>query len=114
MSMHSDMRRLGLTFALFLILFVVVFHKQDFVTVFKTVVAFHWLLVLPGFFLSYQWDFDFPERYVISVPLSAALVGIGAYYLGLLGVHLEQSIILLPIFLILTGLKLNSEKLRNM
>ncbi|MBW2996329.1 hypothetical protein KY332_03445 [Candidatus Woesearchaeota archaeon] len=55
---------------------------------------------MPGFFITYSLKLKFLERIIIGGPISAAIVGILAYYLGLMGVDLLYSFILLPLIIV--------------
>jgi len=81
----------------------VLFYKEATITVFRVSASFFWILVLPGFGITYLWDLEFPERFTISVPISAAIIGIFSYYLGLVGVHVKTSLYLLPIISLIAG-----------
>src|SRR3989344_4940421 len=97
---------MGITLLLTFVIFKIVFYKEDFVVVARFMLSFYFALVLPGFSLMLYWieKLGFFERFVLSIPLSAALVGILSYYTGILGVHIRHISFILPAFLILLGL----------
>jgi len=73
------------------------FMNEIISNIFLAVSVFFWLFVLPGFFMARVFGLnDFIERLVIGILLSGALVGISAYYLSILGIHVKYSAIILP------------------
>jgi len=92
-------------FVLGLIIFKVVFYKEQFTVILKVVAGLFWLFVLPGFSLMYYWHnkLDFLERFLIGVAASLALIGTTSYYAGLIGLHTKYHAILLPIILLVFG-----------
>lgn len=97
---------IGVLFIVFLIVFKILFYKESFFVVVKTVFGLFWLFALPGFALMYYWHdkLDFLERLVIGVVFGAALVGSLSYYLGLLGLHAKYHGIILPLALLIVAL----------
>jgi uncharacterized membrane protein len=91
--------------AVSLILFKIVFYKESILAILKTALSLYWLFVLPGFALMYYWEkkLGFAERFVIGIFVQAAIVGILSYYLGLLGLHVKYSGIIIPILSLLVG-----------
>ena len=96
---------IGIIFLLVLIIFKIVFYKEELIVILKFALSFYFALVLPGFSLLLCWaeKLGFFERFVASIPLSAALIGILSYYIGIAGVHIKYLSFILPIFLILLG-----------
>jgi len=96
---------MGIALLLTLVIFKIVFYKEGFVVVARFVLSFYFALALPGFSLLLYWTekLGFFERFVLSIPLSAALVGVLSYYIGILGVHIKYLSFILPAFLILLG-----------
>ncbi len=81
-----------------------VFFAENVFTTLKTVSVLFWLFVLPGIGITYLWDLDFIERLPLSVAISAAVVGITSYYLGLAGIDVKASSVILPAVCITIGL----------
>ena len=71
----------------------------------RTGIAIFWLLVLPGFFIMFYWreEIKFYERFIIGIALSAGIVGISSYYLGLIGLNIKYHTVLLPLAIIIAG-----------
>ncbi len=90
---------LFLLFLLLLIIFKIVFLKENLITVIRTVLSIFWLFVLPGFCLMYHWHekLDFAERLVLGIGLSTAVIGISSYYFGLIGLDVKYHGFVLPL-----------------
>lgn len=103
---------IGFLFLIVLIIFRIVYFKDDLLASFRIVVSLFWLFVLPGYCIMLYWreNLDFTERIVIGIALSAAVVGIISYYLGLMGLNIKYHGIILPLALILIGAAMNLRK----
>ncbi|MBU1632514.1 MAG: hypothetical protein KJ580_04860 [Nanoarchaeota archaeon] len=57
---------------------------------------------MPGFTFMYLWheQIGFLERFIVSVPVSAATVSIISYYISLIGLHVKYHPILIPLSII--------------
>lgn len=88
-----------------LTIFQIVFYKESFLVVLKVITSFYWLFILPGFSIMYYWHetLNFLERLVLGSALSAAVIGIVSYYLGMIGFHLKYHGYVLPPILLLVG-----------
>lgn len=91
-----------------LIGFKIVFYNESLLVLLRAIAALVWLFVLPGFLLMYYWHdkLAFTERLVAGIFVSAVLVGIPSYYLGLLGLHIAYHGIALPLAIIAFGIVL--------
>ncbi|MBI3035448.1 hypothetical protein HYY71_03925 [Candidatus Woesearchaeota archaeon] len=89
-----------------MIIFKIVFFKERLIVVFRIVLSLFWLFALPGYFIMLYWKekLEFIERFIIGTALSAGIIGVFSYYLGLLGLNIKYHAFLLPLILILTGL----------
>lgn len=97
----GDIKLLGLSFLVLFLILKIVFFNEPFLGVLASLAALYWILVLPAFGITYLIeDTDFIERFVISIPLSAALVGIFSYYAGLAGISAKGWTFLIPLLLI--------------
>ena len=85
-------------FLLLLLIFKIVYLKENAIIILRTVLSIFWIFIIPGFYLMYYWHqkLDFVERLVIGIGLSAALIGISSYYLGLIGINIKYHTIILP------------------
>lgn len=92
-----DCKQLGYLFIAALVIFKILLISETFLNTLMAIAAFFWLFIIPGFFMAHVFGIeDFIERFIIGILLGAALVGISAYYLGIIGVHVKYSAIILP------------------
>ena len=105
----KELKYVGILFLLVLIIFKIAFYKENLVVLFRNVLSLFWLFVLPGYFIMLHWKekIGFLERFIIGIALSAAIIGIFSYYLGLIGLNIKYHTILLPLVLILIGIIIN-------
>jgi len=100
----TDIHKLLISYFIAIAVFQIVFFMENILINIRSVSVLFWLFVLPGFGITYLWKFNFLERLAVSVAISAAIVGISSYYLGLAGLHVTASSVVLPIVYILMGL----------
>ena len=103
---------LGILFLSFLAVFKMIYFKDDFIVLLRFVASIFWLFLLSSYFIMLYWreKLDFTERLVIGIALSAAVIGISSYYIGLMGLNIKYHGIILPSVLILTGIGINLRK----
>lgn len=103
----KELKYLSFVLLVLVILFKIVFYKGDFLVVVRTVLGLFYMFILPGFFIMYYWQdkLDFLERVIMGFPISAAIIGITSYMLGIFGLHIKYHWIL-PLIVILLGLVL--------
>ena len=108
----KEFQYIVLLFLLALIIFKIAFFNERLVILTRTVLSLFWVFVLPGYFLMLYWKekLPFTERFVIGIALSAAIVGISSYYLGIIGLNIKYHTILLPLTIIIIGFVVNSYK----
>ena len=106
--LKEDMLRISVAAAVLCVGLMLVFYKESLLVVVRVAFAIIWLFIVPGFAVLYLWydRLEFTERLIAAVPISAALVGIPSYYLGLLGFPIWYHAFALPIgiSIIATGL----------
>lgn len=100
----TDLHKLGISYLAAVLVFQIVFFRGDPLANFMAVSSLFWLLVLPGLMITYIWRMGFAERFALSVAISSAVVGIGSYYLGLAGVDVKISSVVIPAVFIIIGL----------
>jgi len=102
----KELMDIAVFFVLSLILFKIIFFKEDLAVLLKAVLSLFWMFVLPGYFIMLYWKdkMDFVERLIIGVALSAAVTGVLSYYIGLAGLNLKYHFILIPSLSIIVGL----------
>lgn len=101
----KEMMYTGLMFLICLIIFKIVFFNENLIVVVRTVLSLFWLFALPGYFVMLYWreKLEFIERFIIGIALSAGMIGISSYYVGLFGLNVKYHAVLLPLIIILTG-----------
>ncbi len=97
------------------IAFKIAFYRENIFVVARTVIAFFWLFVLPGYSLMLYWSekLQFIERFVIGILLSSAIIGIFSYYFGILELNIKYHTFLLPLILIASGLFFGMRRLNK-
>ena len=107
-----ELKYIGMIFVLSLIIFKIAFYKENLVVLFRSVLSIFWIFVLAGYFILLYWKekLSFIERFIIGIVLSAAIIGVFSYYLGLIGLNIKYHVIVLPLILILLGILINFSK----
>jgi uncharacterized membrane protein len=103
----KEAKSLTTLFVISLVLFKIIFFKENVLMIIRTVSAFFWMFILPGFTFMYIWHekLEFLERFIISVPISAATISILSYYISLMGLHVKYHPILIPLsIMIISGI----------
>lgn len=105
-QLRKELLSIGIIFIASLIAFKIIFFREGFFVVLRTVLAIFWLFVLPGFFAMLYWieELRFFERLVIGIALGTSVIGIASYYLGLSGLHVRYHAFLLPLIMAAIGL----------
>ena len=114
-SIKEESKYIGILFIAALIIFKIVYFKESFVVLLKIVASLFWLFVIPGYFAMLFWKekLEFAERFVIGVLVSAAIIGIFSYYIGLIGLNIKYHAFVLPILISITGLVAAMKKKAN-
>ncbi|MDP3766160.1 MAG: hypothetical protein Q8R04_06625 [Nanoarchaeota archaeon] len=101
-SIKDDLKWVGILFLLALIIFKIVYFKENLIVLLRYAISLFWLFVLPGYFIMLYWreKLDFTERIVVGTASSAAIIGILSYYIGLMGLNIKYHGILMPIVII--------------
>ena len=103
---------MGILFLISSLIFKIIYFKEDLFVTLRIVLSLFWLFLLPGYSIMLYWKekLDFTERLVAGVALSAAIIGILSYYIGLLGLSMKHHAVLLPLALISIGAIINFRK----
>ena len=111
-KVKKELLYLLIIFIIFLILFKIIFFKENIIVIFRMIISIFWMFVLPGYFILFYWHekLGFTERFVIGIALSAAIIGIFSYYLGIVGLNIKYHTIILPLILILIGIFMNLKR----
>ena len=112
--LKKELQYIGLLFLLALAIFKIAFFIEDFIVLLRNVLSLFWLFVLPGYFILLYWreKLEFIERFVIGIALSAGIIGISSYYLGLIGLNIKYHTFVLPLALILIGIAIIKKDIR--
>ena len=97
---------IGAVFLALLLILKIVFFKENFVVLARYTISLFWLFILPGYFAMLYWreKIEFMERIVIGFAVSAAVIGVFSYYIGLIGLNIKYHTFLLPLILIIAGI----------
>tara|TARA_Y100000310_G_C20327117_1_gene643508 strand:- start:85 stop:444 length:360 start_codon:yes stop_codon:yes gene_type:complete len=100
-KIKKELVYLVVLFVVSIIVFKIGFFNEGIGSILKTVFSVFWILILPGFFILYKWHekLHFLTRFIVSIGVGAALMGIGSYYLGIVGVHIKYHTIVLPLII---------------
>ena len=98
-ELRSELKSLIAAFAVVAVLMKIAYNNEDITDVLRVSAALCWLFIMPGYFLTLYWkeSLGFLERIVIGSIAAIAVVGITSYYLGLVGLMLQNQTILLPL-----------------
>ncbi|MBI1935304.1 hypothetical protein HYS31_02585 [Candidatus Woesearchaeota archaeon] len=104
--LKKEMAYIGIVFVIALAAFKIAFLNENFFGVLRVVASVFWLFVLPGYCVMLYWkeSLEFLERFVIGTILSAGIIGILSYYLGLMGLNVKYHAFVLPVLMIAIGL----------
>ena len=102
----EESKYIGILFIAALIIFKIIYFKENLAVLLRITLSLFWLFVIPGYFAMLYWKekLEFAERFVIGVLASAAIIGIFSYYFGLMGLNIKYHAFVLPIFIIIIGL----------
>ena len=110
--MKKELAYIGMLFLIILLIFKIIYYKGNFIITLRFVASLFWLFALPGYFIMFYWKekLEFTERFIIGIALSAAVIGILSYYIGLIGLNIKYHGILLPVLMIIAGIVINLKK----
>ncbi|MBI2541619.1 hypothetical protein HYV80_02845 [Candidatus Woesearchaeota archaeon] len=105
-QIKKEAKYIGMLLLICLVIFKIVFFKENSIVLLRTVLSLFWLFVLPGYSAMLYWreKFEFIERIVVGIALAIGVTGILSYYLGLGGLNLKYHAALLPLAIIAVGL----------
>ncbi len=108
----KELKYIGILFLLAIVMFKIAFFNESLAVLIRTILSLFWLFALPGYFIMLYWKekLGFMERFIIGIALSAGIIGIFSYYLGLIGLNIKYHTIVLPVVLILIGITVNLRK----
>ncbi|MFH1182171.1 MAG: hypothetical protein V1702_04390 [Candidatus Woesearchaeota archaeon] len=102
MKFKQELITLGIAFAVAFIILQVTFYRESALTVLRLAAGLFWLFTIPGMAILWWWKEKISPAamVVMGTILGMAVVGIASYYLGVLGLNLRYSAIILPIVII--------------
>jgi len=98
----NELKKVGLVFIASVVVFQIVFFRENFFVNLRVVGAFFWLFVLPGFMVMYYWhkQLGILQRLIIGTATGIALTGITSYYTSLIGLHIKHHTLIIPAIII--------------
>ena len=101
----KESKYIGIILAAALIITQAIYYKENFVVVLKITASLFWLFAVPGYFATLYWHdrLEFAERFVVGILLSASIIGIFSYYIGLIGLNMKYHAFILPPVIIIMG-----------
>lgn len=107
-GLTQELKLIALAFVVVIVVLKIAYYKEGFFEIIKIAAALFWLFVLPGYGLLLYWKdkLGFLERIAIGTVVAMAISGIAGYYLGLIGLKLQNQTALLPALLIAASLAL--------
>jgi len=98
-----DLKVLGGVYVASVIVGAVVFYNEPVLSMLLLMASLALVSYVPGYFLLKKVVENVAERLLFGSAVSIALIGVGAYYLGLFGLPLSFSSYLLPLALLGVG-----------
>ncbi len=96
---NSEWEKIALSFIAFSLAIKILFFNESLITVLKLSLSVYWVFIIPGIGITYLFQkMGFIERFALSLAIGAALVGVSSYYLGIIGIHIKYSAIIVPAF----------------
>lgn len=114
-KLKKELVYLGIALAGGMIIFQLLFFRENVITTAMVVLALFWLFVIPGFAVMYYWHdkLDFTERLVIGIVLGIAVMGVMSYYIGLAGIHVKHHFMLPAIIIGIVAFFMMRKKKEN-
>ena len=95
-NLHKEFKNLLIAFVVFFLIMKLLFFKESFFVTLRLTFSLFWAFILPGYMLTLIWDLEFLERFSLGLILGSAVIGISAYYLGLIGIKIKYTAIFFP------------------
>ena len=97
-ELRNELKLLAAAFVAVIIILKIAYYKESLLVVVRTAAALFWLFMLPGYAMMLYWreKLGFTERVVAGTVAAMALNGIASYYLGLIGLKLQNQTLILP------------------
>lgn len=97
-KLRQEAAWLAAAFAALLVILYIAYRNESITVVARTAAAIYWLFVLPGYAVMFHWraHLGFLERVVTGAVGALVVVGVASYYLGLIGLKLQNQTLILP------------------
>ncbi len=97
-ELRQEAKWLAATFAALLAILYAAYRGESIVVVARTAAAIYWLFVIPGYAVMFHWraHLGFVERTVAGTVAAMVVAGVASYYLGLMGLKLQNQTLILP------------------
>ena len=104
--LKEEGKALGIVAVVVFVVLLIVFYKSGFFAALRMTLAGVWLFVIPGILLmlSFRDKLGRMERMVMGALLSAAILGISSYYVGLAGLNIKYHAMVFPLVLDAIGI----------
>ncbi|MBI4148599.1 hypothetical protein HY490_04880 [Candidatus Woesearchaeota archaeon] len=99
-----DLQVLGGVYVASVVVGAVVFYNEPVLSMLLLMASLAIVSYVPGYFLLKKVVENVAERLLFGSAVSVAIIGVGAYYLGLFGLQLSFSSYLLPLAVLGVGL----------
>ncbi len=109
----SELLKIGFTYIILVIILKIVFYKEPFKTILIVSLIFFYLFLIPGYFAMLYWKsrVELKERLVMGCGVSAAILGVSCYILGLFGLNIFIWSFVYPLLVVLFALIVNFKKI---
>ncbi len=97
-ELRQEAKWLAAAFAALFVILYVAYRGESILTVAKTAAAIYWLFAIPGYAIMLHWraQLGFIERMVAGTVAAMVVAGVASYYLGLIGLKLQNQTLILP------------------
>lgn len=85
--MWVDFKKMLMCALFFISTYLVFFTHDSLLNSIRVSISLLFLFILPGYFILYNKKFE--ERIIFGTLISASIIGITSYYMGLAGVHIR-------------------------
>ena len=98
----KELKTIAIFFVAAVIIMKIAYYKEGIVEVIRVSASLFWLFVIPGYAMTLYWKeyLGFIERAIVGTVAAISISSITSYYLGLLGLKLQNQTILLPLAII--------------
>ncbi len=105
-KLYGEVKTLAIAFAAAFAIMKIAYSGESVTVVARTTLSLFWLFVIPGYAMTLYWKehFGIIERLVAGTVAAMAVTGILSYYMGLMGLKIQNQTIILPAAVILISL----------